>query len=141
MTVWERRDLPVLEALATSTDRNLRHGFLMLGAGSENPLGLDLSAGEVHGAVLALGDAGYVEAQVEYETGPGAMFTHLRVTGSRAAGARSVAALRSGGVAGDARAPTRTARRGGRDRRGGGKACGALPVTPRGSAPPPCERR
>lgn len=81
MTVWERRDFPVLQALATSTDRNLQHGFLHLGAGSPNPLGLELSVGDVHDAVLALADAGYVEAQLQYETGPGAMFTHLRVTG------------------------------------------------------------
>jgi hypothetical protein len=28
-----------------------------------------------------LNDLGYVDGQVQYETGPGALFTHLRVTG------------------------------------------------------------
>lgn len=79
MTVWERRDLSVLQALATS-DEHLLHGFLHLSVRDENPLGLDLTAGDVHDAVLTLGDIGYVDA-VTYETGPGAMFTQLRVTG------------------------------------------------------------
>jgi hypothetical protein len=81
LTVWERRDLPVLRALATSDDRNLQHGLLHLGAGATDPLGLDLPNGDVHDAILALSDADYVEGQVQYETGPGAIFTHLRVTG------------------------------------------------------------
>jgi hypothetical protein len=79
VTVWERRDLPVLRALASSDDDNLRHGFLDLT--NDNPLGLELDAGEIHDAILALGDAGYVDGDVQYETGPGALFTRLRVTG------------------------------------------------------------
>jgi hypothetical protein len=81
-TVWERRDLPVLRQLASDRE-HLRVGFLHLSPHAEEPtLGLDLSASEVHDAVLCLGDVGYVEAQnLQYETGPGAMFTGLRVTG------------------------------------------------------------
>ena len=45
MTVWERRDLPVLRALTTSDDDNLRHGFLHLRS-KPSPLGLDLSPSE-----------------------------------------------------------------------------------------------
>jgi hypothetical protein len=46
-TVWERRDLPVLQARAVSDDDDVRHGFLEVSAHSEtNVLGLDLSAGE-----------------------------------------------------------------------------------------------
>ncbi len=82
MTVWERRDLPVLRALATSDDENLRNGYLHLSTLSDSePLGLDLTAGEFHDAILTLGDAGYVEASRGYEGGPGVLFTHLRVTG------------------------------------------------------------
>ncbi len=51
MTVWERRDLPVLRALATSDDQNLQNGFLSV---ADNPLGLDLTAGEIHDAIFAL---------------------------------------------------------------------------------------
>lgn len=78
--MWEKRDLPVLRALATSDDENLRHGFLSVGENG-NVLGLDLSAGDLHDAILTLADVDYVEGRVEYSTGPGAMFTHLRVTG------------------------------------------------------------
>lgn len=79
MSLWEQRDLPVLRALAQSDDAELRdHGVLRVGKASA--LGLDLSPGELHDAVLTLGDAGYVEGRVEYSSGPDAMFTHFRVT-------------------------------------------------------------
>ena len=83
MTVWERRDLPVLQALATSRDDNVRSGFVSLHPGTQSEhLGLDLDGAEIHDAILALADAGYVEAaNLSYETGPGAIFTGLRVTG------------------------------------------------------------
>jgi hypothetical protein len=84
VTVWERRDLPVLRALATTDDDQLRHGALDLSSGEEaNPLDLDLPAAEIHDAVLALCDADYVDAVVAYEGGGGVggMFTHLAVTG------------------------------------------------------------
>jgi hypothetical protein len=83
-TVWERRDLPVLQALATTEDDNLRHGFLNLDRHSAtNALGLDLSAGDIHDAIEALHDVGYVEGNVQYEAGGGrsALYTQLRVTG------------------------------------------------------------
>jgi hypothetical protein len=41
MTVWERRDLPVLQALATRDDEHVRHGVLHLtdrGGATGNPL-------------------------------------------------------------------------------------------------------
>jgi hypothetical protein len=81
MTVWEQRDFPVLRALATSDDENLRHGFLSLDQAEGNTLGLGLSAGEFHDAMLALNDVDYIEGEVQYSGGPSAMFTHLRVTG------------------------------------------------------------
>lgn len=72
----------MLRALAASDD-HLRQGFLHLSPHYEEPiLGLDLTAGDVHDAVLALHDVGYVEInRLQYESGPGAMFTGLRVTG------------------------------------------------------------
>jgi hypothetical protein len=83
MTVWERRDLPVLKALATTEDEHIRIGFMSVHPGmmSEH-LGVDLDGAEIHDAILTLLDVGYVEVtDVRYETGPGAMFTGLRVTG------------------------------------------------------------
>jgi hypothetical protein len=81
MTVWERRHLPVLHALATSDDENLRHGFLSISERRGETLALDLTAGEIHDAILTLADADYVDGQARYSSGPSAMFTHLRVTG------------------------------------------------------------
>jgi hypothetical protein len=83
MTVWEQRDLPVLRALATSEDDQVRSGFVSVRVGGPGEhLGLDLDGAAVHDAILALADAGYVEAaNLSYETGPGAIFTGLRVTG------------------------------------------------------------
>ena len=79
MTIWERRDLPVLRALATSDDPHLQHGFLTVSGPST--LGLALSAGEIHDAIFALGDVDYVEGEPQYSTGPSVSFTRLRVTG------------------------------------------------------------
>jgi hypothetical protein len=77
MTVWERRDYPVLHALANSDDENLRHGFLS----AAEQLGLEMTPGDLHDALLALADADYIDVQVGYESGPSALFTHLQVTG------------------------------------------------------------
>jgi hypothetical protein len=72
----------VLRALATDADEDLRHGFLHVGRGGRGEtLGLDLDGHQIHDAILTLLDMDYVEAQVQYESGPGASFTHLRVTG------------------------------------------------------------
>lgn len=84
MSVWEDSALPVLRTLATSEDDSLQHGFVHLSPHSERPAlpGLALSAADVHDAILALADLGYVDADnLQYETGPGALFTGLRVTG------------------------------------------------------------
>lgn len=80
-SIWERRDLPVLQTLATSDDSGLRAGFLSLSDTPGGHFGLDLTGGEIHDAILALEDAGYVEARVTYESGPSPVFTQLRVTG------------------------------------------------------------
>jgi hypothetical protein len=81
MTVWERRDLPVLRALAASDDENVRQGFLHLSTTEEKPLGLDLTTEEVYDAVLTLRDARYIEGDLQHEGGGGALITHFQVTG------------------------------------------------------------
>jgi hypothetical protein len=82
MTVWERRDLPVLTALARPEDESVREGFLCGGHGrAREALGLELEDDEIHEALLTLRDAGYVDFDVEYESGPGSIYNHLSVTG------------------------------------------------------------
>ena len=82
MTTWENRDLPVLRALATTDDENVRNGFLMLRLGRTGTLELSLADQEIHEAVLVLADVGYVEGnEPSYDTGGGATFTRFRVTG------------------------------------------------------------
>ena len=80
MSVWERRDLPLLAALSTTDDQNLRSGFLDISLAQEM-LGLDLRNGEIHDSILTLDDTGYVMYDLEYETGDGGLFTKLKVTG------------------------------------------------------------
>jgi hypothetical protein len=80
MTVWERRDFPVLRALATTSDENVRQGFLHLSA-EERPLELDLTTEEVYDAVLTLRDADFVEGDLQHEGGRSALITHFQVTG------------------------------------------------------------
>ena len=67
MTVWERRDFPVLRVLATTDDENVRQGFLHLSA-EKRPLGLDLTTEEVNDAVLTLRDADFVEGDLQQGT-------------------------------------------------------------------------
>jgi hypothetical protein len=47
-----RADPPGPSALATSDDENVRHGFLSVGEDGRDALGLDLSAGDLHDAIL-----------------------------------------------------------------------------------------
>jgi len=72
---WERRDFPVLHALATSQNENVLHGFLDEDHAAET-LGLDLSNAEIHQALHTLADADYITG--DYKAG---LFSHLRVTG------------------------------------------------------------
>jgi hypothetical protein len=81
MTVWERRDLTVLRALADTDDENILQGVLDLSAENGNRLGLDLTFDEVYDAVLTLSDAGYVEGEVQHEGGRSALLTQFQVTG------------------------------------------------------------
>jgi hypothetical protein len=81
MTVWERRDLPVLRALADTDDENILQGVLNLSAENGNPLGLDLTFEEIYDAVLTLSDAGYVEGEVQHEGGRSALLTQFQITG------------------------------------------------------------
>jgi hypothetical protein len=78
VTIWDDRDLPLLQALATTDHQEIRDGYLIL---SENTalerLGLDLSEEAVELSVLTLIDAGYVVGELEPHFG----FTHLHVTG------------------------------------------------------------
>jgi hypothetical protein len=80
MTIWERRDFPVLQALATSDDEDIRQGVLQLDA-EKKPVGLDLSIEEIYDAVLVLADAGYIQGKLQHESGSSILITHFQVTG------------------------------------------------------------
>ncbi len=81
MTIWERRDLPVLRALADTEDDNILQVVLQLSSEEKTPLELDLTTGEVYDAVLTLMDAGYIEGELKHEGGSSALVTDLQVTG------------------------------------------------------------
>jgi hypothetical protein len=83
MTIWERRDLPLLRTLAAGEDEQIRAGYLHIGHSNVGErLGLELDDYAIHDGLACLGDAGYIDASVQYSSGPGATFTGLRVTGA-----------------------------------------------------------
>lgn len=82
MSVWEDEAAPVLRSIASAQGGRLADGILMLGHGrGGEALGLEMDDAVIHRAILLLLDEDYIEAHAEYETGPGAILTGLRVTG------------------------------------------------------------
>jgi hypothetical protein len=81
MTVWERRDLPVLRALADTDDENILQGVLHLSAEDEKLLGLDLTTEEIYDAMLTLSDAGYVGGELQHEGARSALVSQFQITG------------------------------------------------------------
>jgi hypothetical protein len=81
---WTDRALPVLRALEAPSDDRVRDGFLSIGRGrAEKNLGVELSDDATHDTILQLDDAGYVEFKnVSYESGGGAHFAGLHITGA-----------------------------------------------------------
>jgi hypothetical protein len=84
MSYWDEHALPVLAALAASAHRNVTSGFVSVGHGrAARTLELDMTDVDILQALLALGDAGYLQwNELGYETAPGAHFSGLRVTGA-----------------------------------------------------------
>jgi hypothetical protein len=80
---WERSALPVLQALADCQDKTVRDGYLGLGhGGGARTLGLDVEDGELHDALLALTDVGYIQIDdIQYEGGGSGSVLGARVTG------------------------------------------------------------
>jgi hypothetical protein len=83
VSVWTDRDLLVLQALTEAPDTDVREGYLSIGHGrGREALGIDLDDAAIHDALLTLRDAGYVSFELQLETGPGAHFTYLAITGA-----------------------------------------------------------
>ena len=80
---WETVALPVLQRLAEKEDDLRQRGLLQLGLanrGSE-ALGLEIEEGELFDTLFQLQDLGYITFDMTPESGPGALFVDLRVTG------------------------------------------------------------
>jgi hypothetical protein len=83
VSLWTDRDLVVLQALLNARDPDLRDGYLSLGHGrARTALEVELPDAQIYDSLLVLRDAGYVEFDVQLETGPGAHYTQLAVTGA-----------------------------------------------------------
>lgn len=82
-THWESVALPVLQRLVETEDALRERGLLQLGLGQDGAkwLGLDLSDGELFDTLYQLQDLGYVSFDVTLESGPGALFLDLHLTG------------------------------------------------------------
>jgi len=96
VTEWERHALPVLRALAESTDATVRDGYIGLGYGTgAQTLGLNLDDSAFHDALLALRDIGYVHVDnIEYAGGCSASVIGAPRRRSWPAGPRAVAMSR-----------------------------------------------
>lgn len=84
MSAWDEQALPVLRALEDPQDYHLKDGVLFVGLGERGveTLGVDMEEGELFETLFQLRDLGYVEfGEPTYETGPGAAFMDLRITG------------------------------------------------------------
>jgi hypothetical protein len=84
MSAWEKQALPVLRALAEPQDHHLKDGVLFVGPAERGreTLGVDIEEGELFEVLFQLRDLGYVEfSDPMYESGPGAAFSDLRITG------------------------------------------------------------
>jgi hypothetical protein len=65
---WERRDLPLLQVLASGDDEQVHAGYLHIGHSDVGErLGLELDDYEIHDALAALWDAGYVDFNRVFE--------------------------------------------------------------------------
>jgi hypothetical protein len=83
LSVWTERDLVVLRALIRSENEYVRTGYLTIGHGrGAEELGASLDDADIHDSLLTLQEAGYADFDVAYESGPGAHFTHLSITGA-----------------------------------------------------------
>jgi hypothetical protein len=80
---WETVALPVLQRLAEREDELRQRGLLQLGLGTRGSeaLGLEIQEGELFDALFQLQDLGYITFDMTPESGPGALFVDLRVTG------------------------------------------------------------
>jgi hypothetical protein len=83
VTFWERCSLPVLAAIASTSDEEIAAGLLDLAGGhGARALGVQLGDEQILQALLALDDTDYVAWNaMTWKSGPGVLFQGLRVTG------------------------------------------------------------
>jgi hypothetical protein len=79
---WEERALPVLKALSSPSDPQIRDGILTLGLHRGASVGVDLPDAVIYDTVLQLNDLEYVEFKEARFSHPGTWtFLGFRVTG------------------------------------------------------------
>jgi hypothetical protein len=83
VSAWEEQALPILRVLRDPQDAYLKDGFLSVGRGEgARALHLEMDEGVLFETLFQLRDLRYVEfSDPEYDSGPGASFSDLRITG------------------------------------------------------------
>lgn len=82
---WDTHALPILRALSAPEDQGVRDGYFELGQDQDGGrrLGVELSDPEIHDALLALHDVGFLAIDnIEYAGGGFASVIGARVTGA-----------------------------------------------------------
>jgi hypothetical protein len=83
VSAWEEQALPILRVLKDPQDPYLRDGVLSVGRGEgARALQLEIDEGALFETLFQLRDLRYVEfSDPEYDSGRGASFSDLRITG------------------------------------------------------------
>jgi hypothetical protein len=82
-THWESVAMPVLQAIVEKKDALRDRGLLQLGVGQDGAqwLGVDVGQGVLFDTLQQLNDLCYLSYDLKLESGPGALFVDLRLTG------------------------------------------------------------
>ncbi|HEV8452349.1 MAG TPA: hypothetical protein VGQ45_13025 [Gaiellales bacterium] len=83
MTLWERRDLPLLRAAVDPANGQIQRHYFQVGQGTAAAaFNLHLSEDDVYAGLLALRDAGYVQFDERRSSGAHATVAQFSVTGA-----------------------------------------------------------
>lgn len=83
MTLWESRDLPLLQAADDPANEQIQRHYFQVGQGmAATAFKVDMSEDDIYAGLVALRDAGYVQFRESRSGGAHATVTQFAVTGA-----------------------------------------------------------